>query len=105
MSTSLQGLLRSLAPWTPAQVAALQARQDRADLHPYTCPHHSTTGILVPTRQGWVCPVLGCGYWQRWAMASDTGQPSSVLRSSVVVGTSPGAVVRVVQGSPGASIR
>ena len=57
-----------LAPWAPDVVQALGFRQRVG--HPYTCPAHSTTA-LVPTRDGWVCPLGGCGYRQAWALATD----------------------------------
>ena len=67
------------APWTDEQVAALNAFQADRRVHPFTCPergddaHHRISvlaakrdvGMLVATRDGWVCPV--CGYTQDWA--------------------------------------
>lgn len=67
------------APWTPEQVAALNAFQEAKNAHPFTCgnrsdPGHVDTrpardlGQLVATQDGWVCPD-GCGYQQDWAYA------------------------------------
>ena len=67
------------APWTEDQVAALQSHQENPRVHPYTCtqrdlPGHKEYaqkngqydhGMLVPTPNGWVCPV--CSYTQNWA--------------------------------------
>jgi hypothetical protein len=70
------------APWTPEQVAALNAYQRRGDMHPFTCggdradaAHRRYAeeagdgdwGVLVARQDGWVCPV--CGYRQTWAHA------------------------------------
>ena len=48
------------APWTPEQVAALNAYQKRREFHPYTCgndrtdeKHRDGEGMLVATEQGW----------------------------------------------------
>ena len=65
--------------WTDEQVAALNAYQDRGDVHPFTCgsdrfdeahkaaqeEHGGDLGQLVATRQGWVCNA--CDYRQFWA--------------------------------------
>lgn len=65
--------------WTDEQVAALNAYQDRKDVHPFTCggdrsdeahkavqeAHGGDLGQLVATRQGWVCNA--CDYRQLWA--------------------------------------
>ena len=61
--------------WTDEQVAMLNERQRRSDLHPYTCPgdHLKCTGQrnLIATPQGWVC---ACGeYRQQWS--HETGGP------------------------------
>lgn len=52
-------------PWTPEQVAALNASQARTDRHPYTCGNDSRHRVLVATENGWVCP--DCDYTQGWA--------------------------------------
>ena len=58
------------APWSPKVVAALMLRQQRTDLHPYTCPDHH--GLrLEPTPKGWRCPHFSCRYEQDWAHAID----------------------------------
>lgn len=61
-----------LAPWTPEQVAALNAYQRCGQMHPFTCGkrdrHRSTNaGVLVAVEHGWTCPALGCDYRQNWA--------------------------------------
>lgn len=61
-----------MAPWTPEQVAALNAYQERGEYHPFTCPgeHDACDGRreLVAGAGGWVCK---CGqYRQNWAHAS-----------------------------------
>jgi hypothetical protein len=61
---------KAIAPWTPAQIAALERRQRAQHLHPYTCAEHSNVP-LVPAGQGWVCAVAGCAYRQDWAHADD----------------------------------
>jgi hypothetical protein len=60
------------APWTEEQVAALNAFQQRAPFHPFTCGYRddhyaANQGILVATTTGWVCPYRGCQYTQDWA--------------------------------------
>lgn len=61
-------MMKTYAPWSEAQVAALNAYQASGRLHPFTCPHthHSTPPLLVAHRDGWHCPD-GCGYTQSWA--------------------------------------
>jgi hypothetical protein len=56
------------APWTDEQVDALDARQQRDDLHPYTCPRCSHS--LEPFNNGWQCAER-CGYTQDWCHAAD----------------------------------
>jgi hypothetical protein len=55
------------APFTPAQVEALNRFQREGGMHPFTCgaPHWP----LVAETDGWHCPVRGCCYWQNWAHA------------------------------------
>ena len=55
--------------WTDEQVAMLNERQRRGDLHPYTCPGDydicENQRELIATPQGWVC---SCGqYRQGWS--------------------------------------
>ena len=70
------------APFTDAQVRALNQFQFSEVMHPVTCPHqgkaltqvaegedrdvHSEV-VLVATIDGWQCPVRGCDYTQGWA--------------------------------------
>jgi hypothetical protein len=70
-----------VAPWTPEQVAALNAYQEARQLHPFTCGNDrgdadhvayqalngGDFGQLVASVDGWHCPV--CGYRQAWAHA------------------------------------
>lgn len=66
------------APWTQAEVDALNARQDDFRFHPYTCgsghrtdeKHLDGEGRLVATVNGWMCPY--CDYRQDWAHVVDT---------------------------------
>lgn len=70
---------RILAPFTAAQVVALDAYQRADRYHPFTCPNrgdgkHGTTETLhelalLPTTSvhGWICPY--CDYTQNWAHA------------------------------------
>lgn len=66
--------------WSESDVALLLQRQADPMSHPYTCggdrsdANHvvqaeedgdDDTGILIPTRRGWVCPA--CDYRQFWA--------------------------------------
>lgn len=56
---------RITTPFTDAQVAALNAWQQRGDVHPFTCGNDSTHPVLRATREGWVCDA--CDYRQAWA--------------------------------------
>jgi hypothetical protein len=72
-------LERIRAPFTRAQVEALNNWQRCGWAHPFTCvdrgdrahrayaPQAGRTevGVLIATRIGWVCPV--CGHRQDWA--------------------------------------
>lgn len=63
------------AIWTPEQVKCLFDYQSNGNFHPFTCPNRDEghpeiagdTGMLVPTRRGWICPF--CDYTQDWAHA------------------------------------
>lgn len=76
------------APWTPEQVALLEAWQAR-DCHAYTCPRRGSfehamaaavaedwddRGVLTPTKAGWLC--MACGYRQDWCPWGKPGTPS-----------------------------
>lgn len=52
------------APWTPAQVDALNAYQALGYVHPFTCAMCNGR-VMRATEFGWVCPV-NCGYAQNW---------------------------------------
>lgn len=57
---------RLRAPWTPAQVDALQKRQERLDLHPYTCECGES---YTPYPSGWQCDY--CYKTQDWCFEMD----------------------------------
>ena len=66
------------APFTAAQVVALNQRQGDGRFHPFTCANrddgaHAGEGLLVATGApaGWVCPW--CKYTQGWAWAFQAG--------------------------------
>lgn len=62
-------------PWNEAQVSRLNEYQASAGMHPFTCPNRDMghpwpfqdrdRGILLATRDGWVCAF--CDYTQKWA--------------------------------------
>lgn len=64
-------------PWTPGQVASLNAYQMVGVFRPYTCRNRGDAdhpdippydrGTLVASTAGWQCPIRGCGYTQNWA--------------------------------------
>lgn len=70
-----------ICPFTDSQVAALNRWQQDGRFHAFTCgndrhdeahkkyqaEHGGDYGQLVATKDGWVCPVPGCGYTQQWA--------------------------------------
>lgn len=62
------------APFSDAQVEALNEFQKSGVMHPFTCGKNKSKkcklsdiheGFLVATKNGWVCP--DCGYRQDWA--------------------------------------
>jgi hypothetical protein len=65
------------APWTDAQVMALNTYQADNRFHEFTCPNDhafwrsgpadTTRRTLLATTDGWLC--LTCGYRQDWAHA------------------------------------
>ncbi|WP_037616379.1 hypothetical protein [Streptomyces aureus] len=59
------------APWTPEQVAALNAFQAHSGMHPFTCGNdHATPDLhLVAHEDGWHCWLPNCHYRQDWAHA------------------------------------
>jgi hypothetical protein len=67
--TALTDVIR--APWTPEQVAALNAWQTSSGTHPFTCGcdtcHPGINSVLHATPDGWRCPITGCQYVQDWA--------------------------------------
>lgn len=52
------------APWSEAQIDALERFQHLDGVHPFTCPEHSNRE-LVATHRGWICRY--CNYTQDWA--------------------------------------
>ncbi len=77
---------RITAPFTPAQVDALNAYQREGRFHPFTCggdrgdaAHAAEAeasgsgepGLLVATPEGFRCPA--CSYTQPWAHAAMAG--------------------------------
>lgn len=66
-----------IPPWSEEQVSALNAYQQRAPMHHFTCPNRGDDahripgdrdeGLLVATAEGWVCQAEGCQYVQSWA--------------------------------------
>jgi hypothetical protein len=72
------------APFSEAEVVALNRFQNSGAFHPFTCPNRSDTphrwdgfdkGILVATTAGWTC--ADCDYQQDWAFAFMAG-PSTL---------------------------
>ena len=57
------------APWTMAQVVSLNRFQHFGYMHPFTCGQEECRALLVATTEGWLCPVIACGYKQNWAWA------------------------------------
>ena len=61
---------RIAAPWTAAQVDALNRWQRNNLVHEFTCGNEHCDGgdrTLVATRRGWIC--CHCDYRQDWAHA------------------------------------
>lgn len=56
-------------PWTPDQVASLNAFQQCDDWHPFTCANgcgdQQRHRVLIARVDGWQCPI--CDYRQAWA--------------------------------------
>lgn len=58
------------APFTPDQVASLNAYQLAGVMHPFTCGGSDCHGIrLIAAADGWHCARQSCGYRQTWAHA------------------------------------
>ncbi|HLH92115.1 MAG TPA: hypothetical protein VKX28_27085 [Xanthobacteraceae bacterium] len=75
------------APFTHAQVDALNHWQRRGFVHPFTCAndHGQFSRDLVATVDGWICPH--CDYRQKWAFAAmlhAPHDPSIELRRDAV---------------------
>lgn len=79
-------MMKTFAPWSKAQVAALNAFQVSGRLHPFTCPHdyhpsHRNCPMLLVAREdGWHCYDSECDYTQNWAHEWMTdGDPDKVV--------------------------
>lgn len=58
--------MKRFAPWTDAQVRALNRWQKDGRFHEFTCAQeHLGERTLVANNAGWRCPT--CGYTQDWA--------------------------------------
>ena len=53
-----------VAPWTPAEVDALNAYQQSGRFHPYTC--RECPASLTATPDGWVCMDPTCESHTKW---------------------------------------
>lgn len=67
------------APFTAAQVTALNTYQRSGSFHPFTCGRGQDGGhvsgiTLTATEDGWRCPVNGCTYHQDWAWSFMAGE-------------------------------
>lgn len=57
-------------PFTPDQVASLNAYQTSNLFHPFTCGNDRCHGIrLIAAVDGWHCAKQTCDYHQLWAHA------------------------------------
>jgi len=54
-------------PFSDEAVANLNAWQQSGEIHPFTCGNPKCRAVLAATKDGWVCPIPGCGYTQNWA--------------------------------------
>src|SRR5262245_46147834 len=70
------------APWTPEQVANLNAYQANCRFHPYTCRDRHN---LVATPAGWVCVEQGCDYQQTWAHRMSAVESPDIVIGGVVM--------------------
>lgn len=76
------------APWTEAQVSALNRFQKSGVMHSFTCRAHTSVD-LTATGAGWVCGVEGCDTLQQWAhafMADPDWLAEAVERRRVMFG-------------------
>ena len=56
-----------MAPWNDWQVEMIKYHQSSGLYHPYTCGReHGEATVLAVRSEGFVCPVLGCEYTQKW---------------------------------------
>lgn len=68
------------APWTADQIKDLLLRQADPSMHAYTCGKCGM--VLVPTTQGWLCPIAECDYVQDWAHMIDAMESFDELRTN-----------------------
>lgn len=69
------------APFTDAQVEALNDWQRWGPASAIRCPKHGETKLVAKT-DGWHCPVEGCGETRNWA-------PEFILRVKYCLKTHP----------------
>jgi hypothetical protein len=75
---------RIRAPWTEAQVAALNAFQRSGVMPPFTCrAEHRMRPTLYAEPDGWRCPDEQCDYRQTWAHAF-MADPVTVERAAIL---------------------
>lgn len=61
-------MYRVEAPFTPEQVASLNAYQVAGVMHPFTCGADDCHGIrLIAAHDGWHCASGTCDYRQDWS--------------------------------------
>lgn len=77
------------APWDEGTVRALNAYQEQAYFHPFTCRNRPHPGnqeaVLVATAEGWVC--RSCAYTQDWAHAFMADPATLEMRSRLFGGS------------------
>lgn len=86
------------APWTQAQVDAINAWQKQPHIHPFTCREHPDYSLHACSSELY-CPVPGCTYDQRWVhdfMAKR--QPSPPSHEDQGTAYDPGATGYELQG-------
>lgn len=94
--------MKITAPWSPAQVDALNKLQRRGNFHGYTCAESHTPfdRTLVATKGGWICPH--CDYRQDWAHFGLAGAVPAVSGWAVIDGVE--ILVRTVMDTRRAAI-
>jgi hypothetical protein len=95
MAAALEAAWMIRAPFTPAEVEALNTFQLADYMHPFECPNDHTSGDrfaeqrdrrLQATTRGWICPH--CNYTQDWAhgfmLETWAGEPTRLQSTNVV---------------------